>query len=131
MNDAVEAAANSGILFALASGNDASFTSQSPASANHSNIYTVSAIDSSDNLAFWSNYGNPPIDYAAPGVDIESTWLGGTYSTISGTSMAASHVAGLLLTGHGQVDWDGNAGDDFDWHPDPIAFQMPDIFPPV
>ena len=128
----MEAAANSGILFALAAGNESTLaSSRSPASAEGPNIYTVSAIDSSDNLAFWSNYGNPPIDYAAPGVDIESTWLGGTYSTISGTPMAASHVAGLLLTGHGHVDWDGNAGDDFDGHPDPIAFQMPDIFPPV
>ena len=67
----------------------------------------------------WSNYGNPPVDYAAPGVSILSTYKGGGTRTLSGTSMAAPHVAGILLLG--SVRADGNASCDPDGNPDPIA----------
>lgn len=58
---------------------------------------TVSAIDANDNLASFSNY-NGTIDIAAPGVDIESSYLNNTYIQLSGTSMAAPQVAaGIAL----------------------------------
>jgi subtilisin family serine protease len=46
-----------------------------------------------DTFAMFSNYG--PVDVTAPGVSINSTWAGGGYSTISGTSMATPHVSGV------------------------------------
>lgn len=120
LDDAVKAAASKGIKFALAAGNDgADANNSSPARANGANIYTISAMDINDRLASFSNYGNPPVDYAAPGVSIKSTWKDGAYNTISGTSMASPHVAGLLLLGN--VSTSGNVSGDKDSTPDPIA----------
>jgi subtilisin family serine protease len=120
LDDAVVAAASKGIKFALAAGNESKHAStSSPARANHANIYTVSAMNSTDTWASFSNYGNPPVDYCAPGVSIKSTWLKGGYNTISGTSMASPHVAGLLL--HGSIKTDGYVKNDPDGNPDPIA----------
>jgi subtilisin family serine protease len=98
LNDAVTAAAG-GVLFALAAGNESTDAStRSPASAEHPNLYTVSAIGQDDCLASFSNFGSP-VDVAAPGVGVLSTKKGGGTTTFNGTSMAAPHVAGLLLLG--------------------------------
>ena len=114
VNDAV-IAASANVLFALAAGNSSADAADfSPASANGPNIYTVSAIDSSDVFAGFSNYGNPPIDCAAPGVNVLSTQKGGGTTTFSGTSMAAPHVAGLLLFGHPGFDGTANGDPDGD-----------------
>jgi subtilisin family serine protease len=90
----------SGVKFALAAGNESDdANNHSPARVNGANIYTVSAHDINKNFASFSNYGNPPIEYCAPGVRITSTWKDGGYNTISGTSMATPHVYSLLLLG--------------------------------
>jgi subtilisin family serine protease len=81
----------------------------------------VSAVDSLDNFADFSNYGNDAVDYAAPGVRIISTWLGGQYAIASGTSMAAPHLAGLLLLVGSNIKTNGTAKNDPDGTPDPIA----------
>ena len=113
-------AASANVLFVLASGNEADdANNHSPARANGKNIYTVSAMDNSDTWAYFSNYGNPPIDYCAPGVSILSTYKDGGYGTGSGTSMAAPHVAGLLLLG--TIKTDGTVKGDPDGNTDPIA----------
>ncbi|MFY0696591.1 MAG: S8 family peptidase [Balneola sp.] len=117
LDDAVKnAAQSSGVKFVLAAGNESDdANNHSPARANGNNIYTISAMNSNDAWASFSNYGNPPVDYAAPGVSIKSTWKNGGYNTISGTSMAAPHAAGVLLLGNASTDGtvsgdpDGNA----------------------
>ncbi len=120
LDDAILAAAAKGINFSLAAGNDSDDANNySPARVNGDGIYTISAIDNSDVFAWFSNYGNPPVDFAAPGVDIASLALGGGVTTMSGTSMATPHVAGILLLG--PVNTDGYAIDDPDGNPDPIA----------
>jgi subtilisin family serine protease len=119
---AVQNLAASGVLVALAAGNESDdANNHSPARANGENIYTVSAMDSNDNWASFSNYGNPPIDYCAPGVNILSTYKSGGYATMSGTSMAAPHVCGLLLVTGGNINSDGAVNGDPDGDPDPIA----------
>jgi subtilisin len=111
-----------GIYIAIAAGNDHALANKySPARANGTNIYTVSAIDSLDNFASFSNYGNDVVDYAVPGVRILSTYLNGQYAYMSGTSMAAPHMAGLLLLKGSNIQTSGTAKNDPDGVPDPIA----------
>ncbi|MDO8706489.1 MAG: S8 family serine peptidase [Sulfuricaulis sp.] len=120
LHDAIINTANLGIRFAVAAGNDASNAGGfEPAHIDHPNVYTVSAIDNADVFANFSNYGNPPIDFAAPGVSIVSTAKGGGVTTMSGTSMATPHVCGLLLLGVPQTN--GNALQDPDGTADPIV----------
>nr|WP_321232916.1 S8 family serine peptidase [uncultured Psychroserpens sp.] len=123
IDNAVINAASQGIKFALAAGNDgtaaATGPSPSPARVNGSNIFTVSAMDINDNFASFSNYGEPPVDFCAPGVAVKSCWKGGGYNTISGTSMASPHVAGLLMWGN--ISSSGTVNGDPDGNPDPIA----------
>lgn len=120
IDEAVERAADKGIRFAIAAGNSGEDASNhTPARVEHVNVYTVSAIDQNDCMPSWSNYGNPPVDFAAPGVGVLSLARGGGTTTLSGTSMAAPHVAGILLLGN--VGSDGTANCDPDGVPDPIA----------
>lgn len=120
LDTAVINAAANGIVFALAAGNESTdANTKSPARANGPNVYTVSAIDRNDVWASFSNFNNPPIDYAEPGVSILSTWLNGGYNTISGTSMATPHLAGLYLLG--PVRSGGTAINDPDGNADVIG----------
>lgn len=122
LDNAVINAAAKGFKFALAAGNQStSATTRSPSRVNGENIFTVSSMTSTDSWSSFSNYGNPPIDFCAPGSSIYSTSLNGGYTTKSGTSMATPHVAGLLLLG--EIRADGFVKGDPDGNPDPIAYR--------
>jgi hypothetical protein len=118
LDDAVFAA-SARVKFAIAAGNNgADASNYSPARVDGPNIYTISAINVSGSLTSWSNWGLP-VDYAEPGLSVESTWKDGGYNTISGTSMAAPHAAGILLLG--AIKTDGTVVNDSDDIPDPIG----------
>ncbi len=112
--------ASSQLRFVLAAGNESDDAdNHSPARVNGPNIYTISAMDINDNWAYFSNYGTS-VDFCAPGYSIESTYKKGGYETLSGTSMAAPHVCGLLLLTN-NLSTDGYVNNDPDGDPDPIA----------
>jgi subtilisin family serine protease len=122
LDDAVVNLGSKGIFVALAAGNDTQdANNSSPARANGANVFTVSAMDSQDKFASYSNYANPPIDYCAPGSNVQSTYKNGGYSTMSGTSMASPHLAGILLMTGGNPTKDGKVLNDPDGNADDIA----------
>lgn len=122
LDNAVINTSNQGIWFALAAGNESQNANNvSPARANGTYIRTISAHDSNDRFASFSNYANPPIDFCAPGVSIYSTWMGGGYKTISGTSMATPHAAGIMLVNSGSIKTRGYVSNDPDGNADRLA----------
>lgn len=95
LNTAVTNLINSGVQVVVAAGNEATNAcTKSPASTPAA--ITVAASGRSNNFSSYSNYGNC-VDIIAPGDGIKSNWIGTSTTatnTISGTSMAAPHVAG-------------------------------------
>ncbi|HIF9516643.1 TPA: S8 family serine peptidase [Photobacterium damselae] len=118
LDTAIKAAANKGIIFAVAAGNNsANAANFTPASTTHPNVFTISSVGQYDNFSWFSNYGSV-VEYALPGENILSTKTGGGTVAYNGTSMAAPHFCGLAIIGSYYINVYAN--NDPDGSPDPI-----------
>ncbi|MBW3581527.1 MAG: S8 family serine peptidase [Euryarchaeota archaeon] len=112
-SDAIDAFNAGGGLFVAAAGNDGSSLGSIDYPGALGSTVAVAAIDSTKTVASWSSRGSSDgcgdndgeVAFAAAGVSVLSTWKGGGYDTISGTSMATPHVSGLALK-----KWTGDGG---------------------
>lgn len=97
-HDAVKAVYNAGIVQIAAAGNSGPYSNSVTYPGRYPETIAVAAsgmnFDGSDYIAFFSSRG-PEIDITAPGFNVLSTFMGGTYMPLLGTSMAAPHVSGV------------------------------------
>ncbi|KAK3987159.1 peptidase S8/S53 domain-containing protein [Cladorrhinum sp. PSN332] len=92
INNAATALVQSGIFVTTGVGSSNTQVGGSPASAPA--VCSIGASNSGDSVASFNDYG-PLLDLYAPGVSILTVWLNGGTNTLSGTTLAMAHVAGL------------------------------------
>ena len=98
VHDKIIEAYNMGIVLVAAAGNDGDgdgTTDEYSWPAAYDEVIAVGATTKDDTIASFSNSG-PFVEVVAPGYQIYSTYKGGGYDTLSGTSMATPHVSGLI-----------------------------------
>jgi uncharacterized repeat protein (TIGR02543 family) len=93
VQNAINDAHAAGVIIVASSGNDGTNDTLYPASYNH--VISVGAVDSSLNIAAYSNF-NSDVDISAPGTGIVTTHIGDTYVSASGTSFSAPQVTGVI-----------------------------------
>jgi thermitase len=97
--DAITAAETAGITFVAAAGNDSSNNDSRasyPANYEVSNVISVGSYTAGGAKSSFSNYGLKTVHVTAPGSSIISTYKNGGYASLSGTSMATPHIAGVV-----------------------------------
>jgi len=124
--DAIIKAYQAGITLVASAGNNGDYDGLIEFPAKYPETIAVSAVDEYCQFPSFSSYG-PEIDLTAPGVNIKSTYIKASYKTLSGTSMAAAHVTGLvalLLTTTPTLGYDID-GDGI-WDPPEIKKKLKD-----
>lgn len=115
IEDAISYAQENNVLVVAAAGNDGPYAGSIDYPAAYQYVVSVGAVDDDMIVPEWSSRGDNmhtksrvkdegDIEFVAPGVNIESSWKDGEYAILSGTSMAAPHIAGLAA-----LLWDPDA----------------------
>ncbi|MER5896742.1 S8 family serine peptidase [Streptomyces sp. NPDC001876] len=99
--DTVQSWRDAGIFPAFSNGNNGPSCNTSGSPGSYTNSYSSGAFDIDNAIASFSargtgENGEVKPDLAAPGVNVRSSWAGGGYNTISGTSMASPHTAATV-----------------------------------
>jgi subtilisin family serine protease len=122
-HDAIIRVNLAGITQVASAGNNGEYDGLIEYPAKYPQTIAVSAVDRDGEFASFSSYGSM-IDLTAPGVNIKSTYKKGSYKIMSGTSMSAPHVTGvvalILKTKVKRYDLDG----DKKWDPDEIKSKL-------
>jgi subtilisin family serine protease len=121
VHEAVKVAHNAGIVLVAAAGNSGNPPGRGNSvmyPAKYEEVIAVAATDQNNIRAKFSSTGDH-VELAAPGVDIRSTYSGGLYATMSGTSMASPHVAGvaalIIASGVTDANANGRINDEVRW----------------
>lgn len=93
LHDAVEYALKNNVVVVTSAGNDSENVSYS-CPADMDSVIVTSASDQSDEIAYFSNYGNT-VDVAAPGYEILTCSYKGGYTEENGTSLSAPHISAM------------------------------------
>lgn len=109
VDNIIEKISNKGLKIVIAAGNAGQDADTfSPGRVNSNKVFTVGAVDASDKFEWYSNFGSS-LDYAAPGSYILSTFKNDTYAVVSGTSMAAPHMTGVLILSNNSFSSNGSS----------------------
>jgi len=126
-NSVVQQTIASGVVVVAAAGNSGPGANTVMYPAKFAGVIAVSATDKSDNIASFSSRGTE-VDVAAPGVSVFSTYKNQSYATLSGTSMASPHVAGVaalvLSSPIAGVGWTDDLNGDGKWEPNEVEWRL-------
>ncbi|MFZ5933138.1 MAG: S8 family peptidase [Patescibacteria group bacterium] len=131
--NAIDYAVGKGVLIVAAAGNSGPADNSINYPGAYYKVVAVGATSSTDAITNWSSRGNNyattaylveerDIEFAAPGLTVESTWRDGCYKVLSGTSMATPHVSGLSAK-----LWQGAAGTTRTYLQDRARYNYADI----
>jgi len=102
LRDAIRNLGNAGTWVVMAAGNSSGDANRDlPGCVNGTKVLTVGSLTCAHGCSSFSNFGKPPIDWVAVGSSVYSTYKNGSYGTMSGTSMAAPVVAGIVHARNG------------------------------